>query len=404
MEILNTEGCAATRAEAQGAAFGHLVPEAMTTIRGLVPMPGWLGRGLQETLVSAGMGLLGRLYLARHRRLLGDSGLLDPLRSLAAGMGLPPHRLYAFNALELESAHLGWTMGCTSLAFTDDQTTDGAPRLAYNHDFPPAWGPFLFIRRSRPTDGELASLSITYPTVLGAIAGVNEAGLAVTINQAYATDLRRGRAGLFATLVLQRCLDTCTSVDDAVALALATAVPAGAMLTMVDERGARAVCELSGTRRVRRPPISSDEVSATFNRYEVRELAEVEIPVGAVTRGPWAGIDVHACNLSRAARLDELVADHGDGGWSDAEIEAVLADHDRGDGDTLTICRHDDPLGETIVSALIDPLARTIRVRHGRGCDTPAETVGLDVAVRQPVSRCSPGPSWPRSSLRAHSR
>ena len=225
-------------------------------------------------------------------------------------------------------------------------------------------------------------LAITYPTLLGAIAGVNEAGLAVTINQGYATDLSRRRPGLFGTLVLQRCLDTCASVEQAVTLALATPVPAGAMLSMVDAGGARAVVELSGTRRRRRPAVARGEVMATFNRYGVVELAEVEIPIGAVTAGPWAGIDVHACNLTRAARLNVLASARAGRAWSDADIEATLADHDGGAGDTLTLCRHDDPLSETVVSALIDPVARTMTVRHGNACDAAAERFALDSPER----------------------
>ncbi|MCA9619835.1 MAG: hypothetical protein KC731_12500, partial [Myxococcales bacterium] len=306
----------------------------------------------------------GAMYLGRHRRLLASRRDGEPLamvEGLARGAAVSPSLIYGLNAFELESAHIGYRTGCTSLGLTGDHTRDGLPRLVYNHDFPPAFEPFLCLRKSRPSRG-LAALAVTYPTLVGAIAGVNEAGLAISYNQAYATDLERGRPATFVTFAVQECLDGCHDVEEAVAHLLSLEVASGAMVTLVDAAGGRAVVELSGTQRQRRDPDGS--ILYTFNKYRLPTMTPVEIPVGAITTGLAAGYDVHRCNLTRQARF--LALDHPR--RDDASLLQLMADHEDGAGSEDTICRHDDPLSETIMTAIINPVERSMSVLFGRPC------------------------------------
>ena len=301
------------------------------------------------------------------------------------------HELYGVNAFELESAHLGFSYGCTSLGLGGRHTADGRARLVYNHDFPPAFGPFLLVRESRPDEG-LSSLALTYPTLVGAVAGVNEAGLALSYNQAYATDLSRRTRATFVTMVLQECLDRCRTVADALEHVLATPVTNGAMITLVDAGGDRAVVEVSaGLRLVRRE--DEPRILYSFNKYRLEETSAVEVPVGAVTTGIAAGYDVHRCNLTRERRFLQL----GQGPRDDAELFELMADHDGGTGDEDSICRHDDPMSETILSAILDPSAGTIRAIFGRACSGEPVTFGLqdgrlrtEAAAAMPMECASP--------------
>ena len=371
---MDVEGTPRERGEQQGEHARSLVGPAIAALATLPLFPGWMPAGARRGLVEAASAVAGRVYLARHRRLL-DSRLggrnLAWLSGMAATSGRAMHQLYGLNAFELESAHLGFSYGCTSLGLAGRHTTDGRPRLVYNHDFPPAFGPFLRVRRSRPREG-LRSLALTYPTLVGAVAGVNEAGLALSYNQAYATDLSRSTPATFVTMVLQECLDRCRTVAEALEHVLATPVTNGAMVTLVDASGDRAVVEVSaGLRLVRRE--RDERILYSFNKYRLEETSAVEVPVGAVTTGIAAGYDVHRCNLTREKRFLEMDQAPRD----DAALFALMADHDDGLGNEDSICRHDDPMSETILSAILDPTAGTIGAIFGRACEGEPVTFAL---------------------------
>lgn len=373
--FMEVEGSPRQRGEQQGEAARDQIGPSFEALAALPLFPNWLSAGPRRWLVETASRAAGRYYLARHRTLLGErlgGRNIAWLEGMAATTGVPMHLLYGVNAFELESAHLGFSYGCTSLGLSGRHTADGRVRLAYNHDFPPAFEPFLRIRRSRPRDG-LASLALTYPTLVGAVAGLNEAGLAMSYNQAYATDLNRRSPATFVTMVLQECLDGCHSVAEAIEHLLATPVTNGAMVTLVDAAGERAVVEVSaGQRLVRRE--RDDSILYTFNKYRLKETSAVEIPVGAVTTGVAAGYDVHRCNVTRERRFLEM--DHAPP-RDDAALFLLMADHDGGAGDEDTICRHDDPMSETILSAILDPSAGTIRAIFGRACAGTPTTFAL---------------------------
>ncbi len=374
--VVDVEGSAEQRGFTQGISFSGVQHKGWQSLAGLELAPPWLPAPLHQAAIRALLSGLGRFYLHHHRQVLAERAggrHLRYLRGLAQGLGAPPWVPYGFNALEIESCNLGFAMGCTSLALGGNSTRSGAPRLGYNHDFPPSFGPLLFVRRSRPDRG-FRSLAVSYPVLGGAIVGVNEHGLAMSVNQAFATDLSRARPSLYVSLLVQECLDECPDVERAIARFAATPVTNGALVTLIDETGARAVVELSGTRaRVRRPV--GAEVLWSCNKYRVNEMARHEVPVGAVTTGLLAGYDVHECNLTRHRRLPVLLADGGP--YADEDLQRILADHDGGAGDTNTICRHEDPRNQTIMSVIVDPAARTMKVLFGKPCEQVYQQVGL---------------------------
>lgn len=341
--------------------------------------PPWLPRPVQRRVLELLLRGGGGFYYARHRALLeryAEGQHLELVRGLAAGFGVSASWLYGFHALEIESTHLGYSLGCTALGFAAEQTVSRQPQLSYNHDFPPAFAPFLFVRETEPTaagsgsgapcGARYRSLALSYATVVGAIAGVNERGLALCINQAYATDLSRVRPGLFISMLAQECLDRCATVAEAIELLCRRPVTNGSIVTLVDASGARAAVELSG-RAVRVRRAEAGCVLATFNKYRHPDMVAREVPVGAVTTGLFRGIDVHRCNLTRQRRFDELMCDSRE--YDDADIRALMGDHDGGQGDPNSICRHDDPLGgETIASALIEPRSAALNVMFDHPC------------------------------------
>lgn len=382
MRVFDVAGTAEEMALHQGQQFPDMIRDAFAALGSLPMGPAWLpGR---TWAVQAGLKALGRHYLPRVKRDLEHHGgkLWPRVCALADGLGTSVSALIGINAFELESCNVPYRLGCTALGFAAAHMHDEQPRLAYNHDFPPAFAPFLQVRRSRPCGGDIAALELTYPTLVGAICGVNAAGLAVSVNQGYATDVDRRRPGVFVTMLVQRCLATCTTVDEAIELVGAANASNGALVTFVDAAGARAAVEVSPTRHaVRR---AADGILHSFNKYLSPTMTPVEIPVGAVTRGLVPGYDVHRCNLTRQRRFDELTASTRK--YGDADIIALLADHDGGPGSRDTLCRHDDPLGETIVTAIAKPAERSLTLSFGHAC-APAELlhVTLDHTQSPPL-------------------
>ncbi|MEZ4222912.1 MAG: C45 family peptidase [Polyangiaceae bacterium] len=376
LPLIELEGSAFERGHLQGRAQRGRVPRMVDALLEVPALPGFLAPRAQRLAVKSATTLLGATYLTVHRRLLQEhqqGRYWEVLRGLASGLGLAPHAVYGFNAFELESANPSFRLGCTALALAGETTQEGVPLLGYNHDFPPSFAPFLLVRRTRGPD-VLQNLSVSYPVLVGAVAGVNEAGLAVSLNQAFATDLRRTRAGLLSTLLVQTCLDTCASVVEAVEFLRSARSAVGALITLVDATSDRAVVEVSSTRvAVRREP--RDRLLHAFNKYHAVELEAVEVPLGAVTVGFGAGYDIHEPNVQREARLPRIA--DGQQSYERWQLWSLLADHGESGAGMNTICCHGDAMNWTILSAVIDPSARSVEVSRGPACQRQPRTYRL---------------------------
>jgi Acyl-coenzyme A:6-aminopenicillanic acid acyl-transferase len=375
--FLEVAGTSAERGFLQGQALAAGLAGVHRGLADVPARPWWIPAGAYPAVLGRALSWLGGRYLTWHRPLLealGDEHHLARVLALAEGLGSSPAEVYGFASFEVESAKLGFSLGCTSLGFTAEQTAHGSPTLAYNHDFPPSFGEHLLVRRNTPTDA-LRSLSVSYPVLPGAICGVNETGLAASVDQAFATGVRPKRPGLFATFLLQDCLDQCRSVGEAVQRVLATPVPAGCMMTFVDDSGARAVVEIAPTRkRVRGAP--TDEVLYTFNKYRVPAMEGLELPLNAVTTTPVSGIEIHRANIERERAY--LARVQAGAVYGTDDVRDLLSDHAQGAGDPHTICCHENPLSETILCALVDTRRRRIQARFGQPCGGDFTEYSLD--------------------------
>jgi hypothetical protein len=295
---------------------------------------------------------------------------------------------------ELVGAQMGYTLGCTALALAADVTASGGAQIVYNHDFPPRFGRYNFVRYNRPSDG-YASVCLAYPIMVGCLAGVNERGLALTLNHAFSTDYH-GRGGLLLTTLVQDCLDRCATVAEAVELFSQAPVTNGAILTFADASGDRAAVERSCTQaRVRR---ASDAVLCSFNKYCHADMEAYEVPLGAISSGLMSGIPLHESNVARKRRFDELLPATGVTGGAKLDEEAIkrlMSDHDgRPSGHSNSVCRHDDELSETLWGAILCCRTRTLKVVFGHTCSGPYRSYRLEppvardkVPVSQPVGR-----------------
>lgn len=98
------------------------------------------------------------------------------------------------------------------VAVSGDHTVDGNPRFSRNYDFYESFADFSELYRTRPTD-HLASVGCSDHWV-GRHDGINEAGLA--IGHTFVPN-DSNEPGITFGLAARAVLDTCRSVDDAVA-------------------------------------------------------------------------------------------------------------------------------------------------------------------------------------------
>ncbi len=385
---LTVNGDARERARQQGLACAGEYRRAASSIGSLVVEPRHVGQRVHERLSQAGLLAAGAAYLVRHRPALVDhqrGKYWRAFEGLAEGAGLTLPLMFGLGAVpEIVGAQMGYTLGCTAIAVAAEASEDGGAQIAYNHDFPPRFGRYNFVRRNHPSDG-YRSVSLSYPIMVGSLAGVNERGLALTLNHAFATDFD-SKPGLLLTTLVQDCLDRCADVGEALELFRTAPVTNGAILTFADAGGQRAVlersCSLARTRSAEGPLLVS------FNKYQHPDMSRVEVPLGAVSSGLIAGIPLHESNLARAARFKAL-EDALPERMSAQALRQLMSDHGGDKGSANTICRHDDPLSETLWSAVLSTEQKSLRVAFGHACSGAPREYGIESgsASLTPASR-----------------
>lgn len=372
--FLKVQGTPREAALQKGLAFHARFDEIIAGLLAAPFLPQTLKTFLPKNVFRFALKSIGKKYLRLHGPYLKtfhNRDLLEPLRGLAEGLNRDLSLVYGINAVEILSSRMSFSMGCTSLAFGSEQMADGNPRLAYNHDFPESFADFLHVEEERPAAG-LATLTLTYPTLLGAIAGVNEKGLAVSLNHAFATDIHPKPAILITSLV-KECLVHAANVEEALALAMSSEVPNGSMVSFVDATGHRAVVEFSaGLRNVRR---ADDGILYTFNCYRTNGMSQVEVPKTAIASGLTRVVMgkrlVHEHNIRRTERFLKLSQEEKK--HDENEIRKWLGDHSDGNGRYDTICRHDANSMSTIASVVMNPRERKMKVIFGKACESLAE-------------------------------
>lgn len=336
-----------------------------------------------ETLLSLeGFRLLkpwwlpGRSFVGACRRRAMNT-VWEPLRrhypdqargfeGLAAGSGLPLDALILVASAEILLARIDHRRAprpgaCCAVAVG---RPDGV-ELLKNFDYPAAIAPYYCVRASRPKEGH-ALLEFTVAPLAGTVDGLNERGLAVTYDYAFCTDAVEAPVPL--TVTLNAMLRSCATVEEAVAFLRGRPRSGGALLMLADAGGAFASVELSNTRLAVRTPPDGARSLAHANHYAAPELVEVEVPADAVyTRRnvtPLRGMPVHRSSHLRKARLEERL------GSGPEPVRDVMKDHGPGGkGDDDTVCRH-GPYWETTASLELRPASGTLRLAHGKPCET----------------------------------
>ena len=308
--------------------------------------------------------------LQRH-----DPSSLDRLEGLAEGAGLGLDSLALMNSLEpllssiadstAVSPPLG---GCFAVGVTGDRSAGGEPVIARNFDYLPLIQPFYTVRDSRPFD-RARSLEFTVAPLAGAIDGINEHGLAITYNYAFATDVPQAAPPL--SMRIAEALGTCRTVNEAAELFSSRPRWGTGMLMLADTTGDVASLELSHTRAQLRRVEPGRDLVFHSNQYSTDTLRQVEVPGDAIYSDdaptPLRGCSVLDSSRRRDARFSDLVTATSRPLDAD-DLALLLSDHgETGCPDNGTLCMHSDYWTTTACLQWF-PQSRRVRLSYSTAC------------------------------------
>lgn len=293
----------------------------------------------------------------------------ERIKGFALGADIPEKTAYLLQAVEMELMPKPNMFALGSgivVGIMPGASLTGEPVLIKNFDYTLPVQDMLLVRRNKPLAGcQTLDVSMAYTT--GAHAGLNEHGLAIMHNFAYATDSLSIKS-IPINLILQEALETCYTAEEAVRLIKRHTRDSGATILLSDASGDMRVMETSRTKWSQRPPDGNYIIAA--NHFLTPEMAKYQIPLdsrwGSKSLPRLRGESIYNSSLSRYKRVEQWL-NHGP--INPDTIGRLLADHsDTGPRDD-SICRH-GPVFSTMASVIIYPSRKMIRVASGKPCDS----------------------------------
>ena len=311
-----------------------------------------------------------------------NPAMLARMQGIAEGAGLSLGSVCLMNAMEPSIASVAGRAvvpplgACSALAVRGTRSRTGEPIIARNFDFLPLIQPFYVLRESRPRDG-FRSLDFAAAPQAGTVDGVNEKGLAITLNYAFVTD--SGPPNPLVSMLITDALASCATVTEAVRRITASPRWGAGMLMLADASGDMASVELSNTRAgVRRPAAGADWLLFT-NVCLCPETCAVQVSESAAwsdkAPSPLRGESVLQPHAIRARRIEELVRNQSSIGPD--ELAAIMADHgSTGVPDGASPCVHTDYF-KTTASLQWFPARRRVRVSYSTACTAQYVEIAL---------------------------
>lgn len=329
--------------------------------------PVWLPYGAYRWMAERrAAGILARGLQA------DDSGAKSRLQGIAEGSRLGWGAACLFNALEPFLSSVGGCItcgfACSAVAIRGARSATGEPVIARNFDYLPITQPFHIVRENRPARG-LRSLEFTVAPLAGALDGINEAGLGITYDYAFALDEPPAPAPSISMLI-SGTLARCKTVTEAADYIAGRPRWGAALLMLADAAADIASLEVSSTRcELLRPPLGKDFCFHS-NRFRSQTMRVVEPPENAVLddRAPRAlrGQRLHESAARRDERLGQLLLERDR--FSLGDLADLMADHGPdGKPSAYTPCVHSD-YWNTMTCTQLLPRSRRLRIAVDRPC------------------------------------
>lgn len=278
---------------------------------------------------------LGLLYLAGLDDYLLPTERLEILGLADGGVDHFPElgprygRIAAYHAAHELSHRFAFDSpfaACSLIAVSGDRGADGHAFLARNFDFE---GGDLFdqhkivlaVQRT-DADNAFGFVSVAWAGMAGVVSGINERGLAITLNAGASSDYRR--VGAPTTLLVRRALERAATVDEAIAILTETPTFISDIIGIADRSGRAVVLELTPKRHGLR---EGDLILAT-NHLESSALSGDPV---SEKRKRTTTTDV------RRRRLERIAAASGSTPLGVSELLAILRDRQAVNGSDLPL-------------------------------------------------------------------
>ncbi len=298
----------------------------------------------------------------------------DKLTGIAEGFGLKTERLAKALFFENFSGKLDIDtkvprrQGCSAGIIINSKNQGF---IAKNYDFPSELEKFQIIRFSDLTTDEYSSVGVGEGPMPGCVSGINEVGLAITMNSAYSKDVNLSNPP--GTMYCQEVLETLKTTDEAVEYLMKVPLPAGWIFTILDKNNDGRIVERSATKGAVRgmEPTEEGFFAVATNNYLDPSTIATEIPEDA----EWnvKGLEGYALiplSKWRHKRMREMVEEECKRKKiTNASLRKILSDHTRPpNGLNETICRHTHALFDTLSSVYINPQEMKFAVSDGNPC------------------------------------
>jgi isopenicillin-N N-acyltransferase-like protein len=324
---------------------------------------GWMVSTAAVNITESEMWARWAPQVAVNQRMAPD--LLEEMRGIARGAGVPFERIFLLNSLldlnsfrylDLATAFAG----CSTFAVTAEVGT-GKTLIGQTYDMPEFHQDYLTLLRLKPAQGP-RQLVFTFAGIVGA-AGLNEAGLAVNINYLSPNDVGLGR--LHSVIVRQ--ILASPQLADALTPPVLPPRAGGAHFLVADRDGNIVSLETTAHRFAVSYPV--DGAIGHTNHYLAAELKEFEYLRPSSIGG----------SLARYTALRRFLQEHS-GRLTLADLMVLTRNHT---AYPRSICSHaatGDPIGSRsrTVSALIQiPGDGVMHLTRGCACESSYQAVTL---------------------------
>ena len=303
------------------------------------------------------------------------------LAGIAAGSRMRLDALYLLNGLEAFMCSLSGNLApaarmeaaasvasaCSAVAVRGRRTRDGNTIVARNFDYLPLVQPFYILRQCLP-DNAFRSIEFTAAPLAGAIDGMNERGLCITYNYAYAMD--PGMPAATISMAISAALAHCATVDEATMLLANHRRNGAGLLMLADAEGDIGSVELSSNRTAVRRASEGEDVLCHSNSYTTESMQQIEAPPNAYysqrVPKPLRGRRILESSDRRDERFAKLLA-AADQFDADA-LNSLMSDHGPSNQPSAcTPCMHSD-YWNTTACLQFYPRERRMRVAYTSAC------------------------------------
>jgi len=263
--------------------------------------------------------------------------------------------------------------------------------MAKNFDFPSELEQYQIIRFCDLTTKEYSTVGLGEGPMPGTVSGINEKGLAITINAAYSTDVNLSNPP--GTMFVQEVLETLKTTDEAVDYLMNAPMPVGWIFLILDKNNDGKIVERSATRGAVRTmqPTENGHFACASNNYLEPAPKDLEIPEDSEwTVKGLEGLRIIELSNWRYIRMRELIEEQANRRiLSTSSLREAMSDHQKPPNNLdETVCRHSQQLYKTLSTVYINPLKMRMDLQNGNPCsNAPLQKYKVEFNYRMPNIR-----------------